>query len=61
MDAILQTEREWFRAAALRLVTAKGVARARRVEEYHRRSPMPGAEFYPDMIAEAIRTQEIAA
>lgn len=61
MDAIHRMECQWFRAAALRLVTTKGVEHARRVEDLHRRSPMPGARFYPDMIAQAIRAQELAA
>lgn len=58
MDAIQNTERQWFRIAAIKLVASKGVAHARRVAEFHSRQPMPGAHFYPRMIEAAIEAQE---
>jgi hypothetical protein len=58
MDAVVTTQRQWFRAAAIRLVACQGVDKARRVVAYHRRSPMPGADCYPDMIEQAIESQE---
>jgi len=61
MDAIHRIERQWFRAAAVRLVATKGVEHAREVADFHRREPMPGASFYPDMIEDAIKASEVAA
>lgn len=61
MDAIHNTERQWFRIAALNLVTKKGAEHARRVAEFHRRQPMPGAHFYPRMIEQAIEAHGAAS
>lgn len=44
------TERAWFERAAADLVANKGTEAAARVAAFHRRSPMPGAEFYPELV-----------
>ena len=61
MDAIENTQRAWFRASAESLVASKGVEHARKVQAFHRSKPMPGAEFYPDLIEEAIQALRAAA
>ena len=63
MDAMTNTENQWFRDAAERLVVTEGVEKAQRVADFHRRKPMPSASFYPDMIEAAIaaQTQQVAA
>lgn len=57
-NAIDNTERDWFRQAADQLVAERGVDAARRVAEFHRRKPIPGARFYPNIIEQAIAAHE---
>ena len=63
MDAITNTESQWFRDAAERLVTERGVKHAQKVADYHRSDPLPCAFFYSDMTEAVIaaQTAQVAA
>ena len=58
MDAIENTQRQWFERAANTLVDTRGVEAARRVIEMQRIKPIPGADYYLAMIEAAIAKKE---